>query len=285
MWKRGIPLVLLCLVMAVVVLIVYGSYRWRAATRALLMKMQSSRFQSSIKTYDSRELEGLPAPVQRYFRVVLREGQPLVTAVSVEHTGTFNVSETAEQWKAFTSVQHVVTQHPGFVWDARIHMAPGMSIFVHDAYGAGEGILTASLFGLLTVMEQPSTPQLAQGELMRFFVEGVWYPTALLPSQGVVWEAVDDTQASATFTDGTTAVQMIVQFDEQGLISSVRSSGRYRAVGGMQVATPWQGRVWGYELRDGMLVPLEGEVAWLLAEGPKPYWRGHIQHIEYEYAQ
>lgn len=51
------------------------------------------------------------------------------------------------------------------------------------------------------------------------------------------------------------------------------------------MATPWQGRYGDYELRDGMLIPLEGEVAWLLREGPKPYWRGRIRRIEYGYAK
>lgn len=72
-----------------------------------------------------------------------------------------------------------------------------------------EGILTAKLFGLMTVMTQPNTPELAQGELMRFFAEAPWYPTALLPSQGVVWEAIDNTRASATLTDGTMAVKLV----------------------------------------------------------------------------
>jgi hypothetical protein len=31
-----------------------------------------------------------------------------------------------------------------------------------------------------------------------------------------------------------------------------------------------------------MLVPLDGEVAWLLPEGAKPYWRGHITEIDYD---
>ena len=53
----------------------------------------------------------------------------------------------------------------------------------------------------------------------------------------------------------------------------------------LPVATPWEGRFWDYELRDDMLIPTEGEVAWLLPEGPRPYWRGRIQRIEYEYAQ
>ena len=285
MWWKVIVVVLVVLAFVITVAILYGTNRWKSDTRELHAKMEAARVLITPKSHDPHELEGLPAPVQRYFRAVLKEGQPLVAAVSVEHTGTFNMSETGEQWKPFKSTQRVITQRPGFVWDARIRMAPAMTAHVHDAYIAGEGVLTAKLFGLLTVMKQPSTPELAQGELMRFFAEGAWCPTALLPSQGVVWEAIDDAQASATLSDGTTTVKLVFQFDAQGLISSVRSDGRYRVVDGEQVATPWQGRFWDYELRDGMLIPLEGEVAWLLQEGPKPYWRGCIQRIEYEYAQ
>ena len=56
-------------------------------------------------------------------------------------------------------------------------------------------------------------------------------------------------------------------------------------MGGEVVPTPWQGRFWNYEERGGMRVPLDGEVAWLLPEGPKPYWRGRIAEIDYEFAQ
>lgn len=283
MWWQIILSVIVGLVVVIIVALVYGSIRWQASTKELHKKMQAARLQTDIKTYDPRELEGLPGLVQRYFRTVLKDGQSLVSAVSMEHTGTFNMSLTSEQWKPFTSNQRVITRRPCFVWDARIRTAPGMTVFVHDAYVAGEGVLIAKLLGLLTVMEQSSAPELAHGELMRFFAEAAWYPTALLPTQGVHWEAIDDTSARASITDGSTAVSLEFHFDEAGLISTVRSTGRYRMVNGEQVATPWQGRFWDYELCDGMLIPLEGEVAWLFQEGPRPYWRGHIKRIEYEY--
>ncbi|GIV78916.1 MAG: hypothetical protein KatS3mg050_3310 [Litorilinea sp.] len=285
MWWKVIGVALVVLAFVIAVAILYGTNRRQSDTRELHAKMEAARVPITPKSYDPSELEGLPAPVQRYFRAVLKEGQPLVAAISVEHTGTFNMSETGEQWKPFKSTQRVVTRRPGFVWDARIHMAPAMSVHVHDTYVSGQGILTAKLFGLLTVMKQPNSPELAHGELMRFFAEAAWYPTALLPGQGVVWEAIDDSQARATLNDGTTTVKLVFQFDDKGLISSVSSDGRYREVDGELVATPWQGRFWNYELRDGMLIPLDGEVAWLLSEGPKPYWRGRIQRIEYEYAE
>jgi len=42
----------------------------------------------------------------------------------------------------------------------------------------------ASLFGLISLANWRGTPEVAQGELMRFLAEAAWDPTALLPSQG-----------------------------------------------------------------------------------------------------
>ena len=39
-----------------------------------------------------------------------------------------------------------------------------------------------AVLGLVTVVDMADTPELARGELMRFFAEAAWYPTALLPS-------------------------------------------------------------------------------------------------------
>jgi hypothetical protein len=67
------------------------------------------------------------------------------------------------------------------------------------------------------------------------------------------------------------------------LIDSVHAESRWRTVNGELIATPWEGRFWNYGWRDGMRVPLEGEVAWLLPEGVQPYWRGRIESISYEF--
>ena len=247
MWWRVVVFALVVLAFVVTIAILYGAKSWRSDTKRLSANMEEARVQISPTSYAPREVEGLPAPVQRYFRAVLKEGQPLVAAVSVEHTGTFNMSATGEQWQPFKSTQRVITHRPGFVWDARIRMAPAVPVHVHDAYVASEGLLIAKLFGLLPVMKQSGTPELAHGEFMRFFAEATWYPTVLLPNQGVVWEAIDDSQASATLTDGTMTVKLVFQFDAQGLIRSVCSEARAREVDGRQVITPWQGRFWDYK--------------------------------------
>jgi hypothetical protein len=278
---KAILLILLILAVA----IVYGASRWHAGTKVLRAQLRAKRVSITPATYAPRELEGLPPPVQRYFRAVLTEGQPIVAAVRVADAGQFNMDEIHAKWRAFTSEQLVITRRPGFDWDARIRMAPGMRVFVHDAYVAGEGILHAALCGLITLADLRGTSEVAEGELMRFLAEAAWYPTALLPSQGVRWDAIDDTSVRASLVDGVTTVSLAFRFDAEGLIHTVHATARYRTVNGELVATPWQGRFWAHEVRGGMRIPLHGEVAWLLSDGSSPYWRGRITDIVYELAR
>jgi hypothetical protein len=260
-----------------------GASRWEKATRKLVARLDAGRSPVEPDRFDPSELTSLPAPVGRYLRAVLREGQPLVTAVEIDHAGTFDMGRDRPSWKPFTSRQRVVTRRPGFVWSARMSMAPGLPVHVHDVYVAGEGILRAALWGLVPVADLAGTPDLAQGELMRYLAETAWYPTALLPGQGVRWEAVDDGSARATLTDGGTTVTLLFRFGEDGLVRSVHADARGRSVGTASVPTPWEGRWSDYEERDGMRVPTEGEVGWILPEGWKPYWRGRIVGLGYEF--
>jgi hypothetical protein len=265
-----IVLALGALAAAMAGILVYAGKRWNSGTEKLRARLEATRRPMGTNAYDTGELIGMPEPVQRYFRAALTGGQRVIAAVDVEHIGTFNPSATREQWKPFTSTQRVITQRPGFDWDAGIRMMPGITVRVHDAYIAGEGLLHATLFGLVPLANLRGTPEIARGELMRFLAEAAWYPTALLPSQGVCWTAVDDASAKVTLRDGQTEATLLFRFDEHGLIDSVRADARGRIVAGTVVQTPWEGRWSNYEVRDGMRIPTRGEVAWVLPDGPKP---------------
>lgn len=261
-----------------------GNARWNAATRRLRARLDAARCAPAPTHYSSSELQGLPAPVQRYFRTALTEGQPLVTAANVEHAGTFNVSESGARWLPLRSRQRIVARRPGFVWDGRIALLPGLALRVHDAYVAGEGILHPSLGGIVSLADLRDSGDLARDELMRFLAEAAWMPTALLPSQGVAWEPIDATCARATLRDGAIAVAVTFCFGADGMIETVRADARGRMVSGRRVATPWEGRWSGVQQHSGMRVPTAGEVAWLTRDGRKPYWRATITALAYEFA-
>jgi hypothetical protein len=266
----------------VIALNAYGAARWADSTRRLLACLEDGRVPATATRYDTAELEGLPAPVQRYFRAVLSDGQPIITAVTFEMAGSFNLSATGEQWKAFTSRQHVIIRRPGFVWDARIAMLPGLTVRVVDSYIAGQGLLRAAILGLFKVADLSGDGEIARGEFMRFFAEAVWYPTALLPSQGVRWAAVDERSANATMADGRLTLTLLFRFNDAGLIDSFRAESRGGMVGKEMVMAPWEGIFSDYRMRDGMRVPTTGEVAWLRPEGRKPYFRGTVTALSSE---
>ena len=288
-WLLWLGLVLCLLAVAAVGLSAYGSNRWTDATRTLTRRLEAARIDEKVRPpsparFDSRELEGLPAPVQRYFRAVLKDGQPIIAAVTVELAGTFNLSATGEQWKPFTSRQRVVTRRPGFLWDAQVAVLPGVPVRVVDGYIAGEGLLHAAVLGLFTVADLHGGGEIARGELMRFFAEMAWYPTALLPSQGARWDAIDDASANATIVDGPLTLTLLFRFNEAGLITSARAEARGAMVGKEMVKIPWEGSWSDYQARDGMMVPVTGEAAWLRPEGRKPYFRGTLTSLTFEFS-
>ena len=286
MWFKA-ALIVVALALGVAGAVVYGNARWDSDTRALRERLDAAWVPPSAGTgiHRAEDLAALPPPVQRYLRAALSENQPLVAAVSLEHSGTFDVGEDTAQWKPFTSTQRVVTRPPGFDWDARIGIVPGVAVHVHDAYVGGEGLLRASVLGLVPVADLHGAGELAQGELMRYLAEAAWYPTALLPSQGVHWDPIDANSARATLAHGETSVSLVFRFGDDGLIDTVRADARGRTVADTVVPTPWIGRFWNYAVRDGMRIPLEGEVAWIMPYGTRPYWRGRANQIRYEFVQ
>jgi hypothetical protein len=94
---RALIFIVLVLVAVLVGAWLYGAYRWNSETQDLRARLDAARVPVRPQTVDLRELEGLPAPVKRYFRAVLEEEQPMVAGVHVRHKGTFNVGETTDQ--------------------------------------------------------------------------------------------------------------------------------------------------------------------------------------------
>ena len=129
------------------------------------------------------------------------------------------------------------------------------------------------------------TPELNQGELLRFFAEVVWCLTSLLPSQGVIWEAIDQHSSRATLTYRKITASVVFQFDTEEVITSMRAEACcYRVVGDKSMFMPWVGNFREYAVRDGMQIPLEGEVGWEHPEGLRLYFKGKITNINYKFA-
>ena len=275
-------LLLAVVIVCVIAGLAFAEFRWRAGTNAAVSALMDGVGGSPLARFSTTELERLPAPVARYFRAVLKDGKPVVHHVWLRQAGEFLAKpEDADGWRPFEATQDFATQPAGFVWDARIHMAPGLAVRVRDACVHGTGSMFGAMLGLVTVVRMENTPEMGTASLMRYLAEANWFPTALLPSAGVVWTPMDDSTARASLTVGSTTAALDFHFRSDGLIERVFSQ-RPRAVGDSSVLTPWEGRWTEWAERDGALIPVAGEVAWLLPEGRQAYWRGRITDIVYD---
>lgn len=263
--------------------LVAGAARWRSATAALVARLRAPAAADGLPEFVRNELDGLPPPVAQYFRAVLPDSGPAISYARLEQRGRFLVRPGPDGWRPFTATEHFTAGPAGFLWDARIRMLPGVHVKVRDGFVAGRGSMVASVLGLRRVASVEGTPAIAAGALQRYLAEAVWLPTALLPSAGVSWAALDAASARATLTSGGTTVSLDFHFGADGLVNRVYTPARERDLGGRRSApTPWQGRFWRYEAWHGFLIPVSGEVEWLLPEGPQLYWQGEVTGVAFE---
>jgi hypothetical protein len=261
-----------------------GARSWARKTERLVTRLWTvagaENRRDAFAPFDVRQLEGLPAPVVRYFTFALTPGQRAIRRAHFRFDGTFAAKPDA--WAPFTADQHVSARPPGFVWDARIAMMPVVPVRVRDSYVGGEGAMRAAVGSVVSMTDQHGTKEMAAASLQRFLAEAVWLPTALLPRDGLVWSPIDDHTARLTLTDGATTVSVDAHFLPTGELDSI-SAMRYRDVNGTSVLTEWVGHHTDYRRMEGMMIPTRGEVAWVSPEGRVPYWRGRIVEAKFDW--
>lgn len=273
--------IVLGIVVVVAVALWYGGLRWRGHTAEVREQLRRGLRPAIAAQFHASDVDSLPEPVRRYFLHVLKEGQPIIRTATITTEGEFAMGGRQNSWKPFHAEQLFTTQPAGFDWDARIRIIPGINVFVRDAYVARNGILNAKVIGLFTVADAEQSKELAEGELLRYLAESAWLPTALLPSQGVVWQGIDDSTAIATLTDGAISVSLTFTFNPQGEIIRAYTPARPRMEGNGPAA--WSATYGQYGEQQGVLVPLQSEVRWELPDGIFPYWRGKITGVIYNH--
>lgn len=224
----------------------------------------------------------LPSPVRRYLDRTLPGGRPPIRVARVRQTGEF-LLRPPDGWEPFTATQLFATEPPGMVWDATIRVAPFVNVRVRDSYLDGTGSMHGAVLGLVTVLREEGTVQMAQATLLRYLAEAPWFPTRLRPSESLSWSAVDDSTALATLRDGTLVASLEFRFSAAGEIRTVYAERRFRGEDEDPIWAPWIGHFSDYEEFDGFLVPTTGEVAWVIDGQEQPYWRGRIESVLYEF--
>ena len=219
----------------------------------------------------------LPPPVARYRELAVGDRAPVRT-LRLSHGGTFCTSPTASP-VPIRGTQLFTADPPGFVWTARIRMAPGVWIDARDMTAGGEGSMRVLLDATVSLADSHG-PQLDQGSALRLLAEMVWFPSSLFDARYVTWSPIDADHARAKLRVGGREVSGVFQFGHDGLPAGMTAE-RFSDNGELR---PWGGVYRDWRTISGMRVPFEAEVAWQLASGPFTYAHWLIDAMDYDEA-
>jgi hypothetical protein len=223
------------------------------------------------KKFSYTQLHGLPEPVQRYFKHVLKEGQPYISYAAITHDGHFKTG-LDKGWIKIKGEQYATTEKPGFIWKGTTAL-----FTARDMYIADKGRLVVSILALINVVDAKGE-QYNQGELLRWLGESVLYPTNLLPGERLQWTAIDTQSAKLTFNYNGLSLFFIITFNEAGEITRMETK-RYMDKTKLET---WIITCADYIEMNNVIVPSTFEVLWRLEKGDFPYARFTIKRIEYD---
>jgi uncharacterized protein DUF6544 len=279
---RLLLVLLAAIVLALMLASWIGSHQLDRSTVAQVDALLHSADRTGPGRVDFALLSGLPEPVVRYLRHVLRDGQPLVEVARLSQVGELRTAPSSKRWFQFKANHVVVPPAQGFIWDARVAVVPLIHLRVRDGYARGSGFGRVTLLSLIPIGADSESTEINSGALHRYLAESVWYPTALLPSPALRWSPIDSTQAMATLSHAGTTVSLVFRFNDKGEVTGIYSPGRWGRFEGEYRQVPWEGHFRDYRDRQGMLIPTVGEVGWYWNGTWERVWEGSIEESSYK---
>jgi len=241
-----------------------------------IRKRERSHHGSARTTVQRHEYGSIPAPVKTYFQAIFPESQSMMRFAHIRHSGQFR-QRPDDDWYPVRGIAHYSADEPGFVWKGHFGNKTA-----HLTYLNGHGSSFLKLFNSIPLLES-SGKETSVSLLVRYLMEAVWYPTALLPTNGVQWQPIDNSSARMTLRDNGLSVSVTVYFDENGLINRMETFDKFRDFKNHFEKARFIMLCKDYKKFDSVPVPSTLQFIWALPEGDFHYGEFIINSIVYEY--
>lgn len=227
------------------------------------------------------DLLALPAPVRRYLQnmgVVGRE-RPLNARLVFEG----RIRSKPDAWMVFRSEQYNFFDRPTrlFYIAARKMGIPATGLHMYKDAKASMVIRLAGLFKVVDARGK----EMDQGETVTVFNDMCCMAPATLLDKNIRWEAIDNTSAKASFTNGHITIGATLCFDEAGDLVNFISNDRFETTDGKTYHNyPWSTPIGGYTVYDGIRIASEAKLIYHRPDGDFCYGEFTFKEVCYNIA-
>ena len=149
--KKMIIIIILSVIAIPLIIIFIGKINLSIQFKKEVAELFSQSKNISYKTFSCEQMSGLPEPVQRYFKQVLKEGQPYISYVRLMHDGQFKPDQ-KKDWVDIEGEQYFTTEKPGFIWKGKTSLFTARDMYIFD-----KGRIIVSLLSLFKVVNGEGT--------------------------------------------------------------------------------------------------------------------------------
>jgi hypothetical protein len=195
--------------------------------------------------------DGLPVPVERFYRQLYGERVPLIESAVISGRARLRVN--------------------GITFPARFR-------FIHQAGQDYRHYIEATIFGLpllkvsehyldgVSRMELPfgvteNEPNVNQGANLALWAEAMWFPSILITDPQVRWESVDTDTALMIVPFEEAEERFVVRFDPDTGLLDLMESMRYKGAES-EAKTLWLNQALEWRNISGSTIPTVGAVTW-----------------------
>lgn len=224
------------------------------------------------------DLEFLPSPVQKWLITSGVLDRERAYNARLKQTADIRMDQNQENWIPLEADQYISVIQPGFLWDAKIKMAPFLHVSGRDLYDSGAGNMLIKFQSLFTIADATGY-EIDQGTLVRFLAEIVWVPSAALEDY-MTWEPIDDYSARARMEYRGVSATGVFTFDEDGNPIHFIAE-RYGEFDGEYVLLAWSTVMGGHQFMDGYKVPTTASITWELDSGDYTWFVLNLEDLQF----